>query len=112
MSGCIRGSCRHDRRCNSGKLSPRQAYDYGLSWAQGSGVDPAIHGALAAATTEPPAEFSRNQGWVLLALQNAYFRLLHATSLANGVIETVRAGATQIPTRRSAVHSSARCMGA
>ena len=32
------------------------------------------------------------RGWVLVALRNAFFRLLHAPSLEEGVIETVHGG--------------------
>lgn len=40
----------------------------------------------------PPADFMRQQGWVKTALQNAFHRLLHAESLEQGVIDTVREG--------------------
>jgi ADP-ribosylglycohydrolase len=33
-----------------------------------------------------------NQGWVRVAFQNAFYQLLHASTLEEGVINTVRAG--------------------
>ena len=32
------------------------------------------------------------QGWVLIALQNAFYQLLHAATLEKGVVATVMAG--------------------
>jgi ADP-ribosyl-[dinitrogen reductase] hydrolase len=60
-----------------------------------SGEPAASSGVLAAlerAADEPPAEFHRQQGWVLIALQNAFHRLLHAPSLEAGIVETVACG--------------------
>jgi ADP-ribosylglycohydrolase len=47
---------------------------------------------LEAAADAPPGNFSRQEGWVLIALRNAFFRLLHASSLEEGVVATVMAG--------------------
>jgi ADP-ribosyl-[dinitrogen reductase] hydrolase len=46
----------------------------------------------AGAAGRPPADFLRQQGWVLIALQNAFYRLLHAPSLEEGIVATVNAG--------------------
>jgi ADP-ribosylglycohydrolase len=48
--------------------------------------------ALEAARRGPPDDFSRQQGWVLIALRNAFYRLLHAPSFEEGVVGTVMAG--------------------
>jgi ADP-ribosyl-[dinitrogen reductase] hydrolase len=48
--------------------------------------------ALERAADAPPAEFYHQQGWVLIALQNAFYRLLHAPSLEDGVVDTVACG--------------------
>lgn len=37
-------------------------------------------------------DFETDQGWVLIALQNAFYRLFHASGLEDGVIATVGAG--------------------
>lgn len=51
-----------------------------------------VRGALSAAATEPPASFMDRQGWVLVALQNAFHQLLHAESVEEGVVRTVMSG--------------------
>ncbi len=56
--------------------------------AAGSGV----LRTLEAAAREIPEDFYQQMGWVLKALQNAFYRLLHAPDLATGVIQTVSLG--------------------
>ena len=41
---------------------------------------------------ERPKAFETDRGWVLIALQNAFYRLFHASALEDGVIATVAAG--------------------
>ncbi|HEY5635368.1 MAG TPA: inositol monophosphatase family protein [Burkholderiales bacterium] len=53
---------------------------------------PAREAIEAGAAGEPPADFQRHQGWVCVALQNAFYRLLHSPSLEVGLIDTVGAG--------------------
>jgi ADP-ribosylglycohydrolase len=49
--------------------------------------------SLRAAAVSPPVEFTASKsGWVLVAFQNAFFRLLHAASLEKGIVDTVRCG--------------------
>jgi ADP-ribosylglycohydrolase len=66
---------------------PDQMYQAALSGAQGQVLE-----ALEKARLQPPSDFVHHMGWVLLALQNAFYRLLHASSLEEGVVDTVRAG--------------------
>src|SRR5207248_6989095 len=40
----------------------------------------------------PPADYEHQQGWVLIALQNAFHQLLNAPGPIEAVIRTVRAG--------------------
>ncbi|MFT3771381.1 MAG: inositol monophosphatase family protein [Minicystis sp.] len=56
------------------------------------GGEAAVIEAIENARHAPPARFDVNQGWVKTALQNAFYRLLHAPSLEEGVIATVMAG--------------------
>ena len=39
-----------------------------------------------------PESYGRHMGWVLVALQNAFYRLLHGTSFEDGLIATVKKG--------------------
>jgi len=41
---------------------------------------------------EVPADFMTHQGWVLLALQNAFYQLFSARSAEEGIIATVARG--------------------
>jgi ADP-ribosylglycohydrolase len=70
----------------------REPYEAASGWAQTVGLEPAVLKALRAAEREPPADYHTQQGWVLVALQNACYQLLHAPSLEAGVVSTVRAG--------------------
>jgi hypothetical protein len=44
------------------------------------------------AESRPPTDYERKQGLVLIALQNAFYQLLHAPSLEERVVDTVRHG--------------------
>ncbi len=48
--------------------------------------------AIAGAAEAPPADYIRQQGWVLIAFRNALWQLLHAPSFQEGVIDTVMRG--------------------
>ena len=67
-------------------------YGAALSWARAAGVDATVLRALESATSGPPASYSRQMGWVLIALQNAFYQALHAPSFEEGVVRTVMAG--------------------
>jgi ADP-ribosylglycohydrolase len=71
-------------------LDPRQTWDYALKWS--ASVEPGVRQAIEAAQDGPPADYQSQQGWVLVALQNAFFQLLHARNLEEAVVATVRAG--------------------
>lgn len=52
----------------------------------------AVRESLRAARSSPPADFMGRQGWVLVALQNAFYQLLHANGIETGVSDTVMRG--------------------
>lgn len=66
--------------------SREEMYDAALAHSDGS-VRDALRAARHAAPQGQPHE-----GWVLIALQNAFFRLLHSDGFEQGVIDTVRIG--------------------
>jgi ADP-ribosylglycohydrolase/fructose-1,6-bisphosphatase/inositol monophosphatase family enzyme len=70
----------------------RDAYDAAMGWARAAGAQAPVVRALEAARSEAPACDGEKQGWVLIALQNAFHELLHAQSLEAGVVATVRRG--------------------
>jgi ADP-ribosylglycohydrolase/fructose-1,6-bisphosphatase/inositol monophosphatase family enzyme len=68
-----------------------RAYEAALGWTR-SAAAPSVTEALEAARSSPPVCDSGSQGFVLLTLQNAFYELLHAPSLEDGVVATVRRG--------------------
>ncbi|MCF7936780.1 MAG: ADP-ribosylglycohydrolase family protein, partial [Synergistales bacterium] len=56
------------------------------NWARRRHVDPALADTVAAARHAPPADYLRQQGWVLIAFGNALWQLLHASTLEEGVV--------------------------
>jgi ADP-ribosyl-[dinitrogen reductase] hydrolase len=67
-------------------------FEAAVAWARGAEVQGPVLAALEAARRAPPADYLTHQGWVLVALQNAFYWLLRAPSLEDGVVATVRAG--------------------
>lgn len=70
-------------------------YEHALTVARESGVDALVLNALRKAETETPGREDFNgasQGWVLVAFQNAFFQLLHASTLEEGVVDSVMRG--------------------
>jgi len=70
---------------------PRPAYEAALGWARAA-AEPSVTRVLEAAVEEAPVCDARQVGWVLIALQNAFHELLHAESLEQAVVRTVRRG--------------------
>ena len=69
-----------------------ECYRAALEEARKGGVS-AVISALETAVTHAPEEMDRhNVGWVLLALQNAFYRLLHSESFEEALVETVGCG--------------------
>jgi len=54
--------------------------------------EPSVYKTLQKSADSLPDDFSFKSGWVLLALQNAFYRLLHAGDTEQGIIETVNEG--------------------
>jgi ADP-ribosylglycohydrolase len=67
---------------------------YGLidSWAAEIPVRPEVRDVIRAARQTAPHDYLTHQGWVLIAFQNALWQLLHASSLEEGVVDTVMRG--------------------
>ncbi len=68
-----------------------EVHETALGWARGH-ASPAVVASLEAAAERPPEDFESQQGWVLIALQNAFFRLLHAATLEDGIVDTAMCG--------------------
>ncbi len=72
--------------------APSTLYAGTLLWAEHLDAEPALRGALLDAAIAPPTDFKRHQGWVLIAVRNALWQLLHAPTLEEGVVDTVMRG--------------------
>jgi ADP-ribosyl-[dinitrogen reductase] hydrolase len=71
----------------------QESYEYALTLVSKADISEALKGSLRAAAEAPPIDFiTSKSGWVLVAFQNAFFRLLHAASPENGIVDTVRCG--------------------
>ena len=55
-------------------------------------ADESVIGALRAAVDSPPVCNVSNRGWVLIALQTAFYVALHSTTFEEGVVATVMRG--------------------
>lgn len=72
-------------------LDAEQAYELALVWDREHGDSPTVTKALRDARNRPPP-FEPNIGHVIIALQNAFYQALHATTLEEGVVATVMGG--------------------
>jgi ADP-ribosylglycohydrolase/fructose-1,6-bisphosphatase/inositol monophosphatase family enzyme len=72
---------------------PEAAFRAAEGWARDAGAALLVLEALEAARSEAPrCDTPRSQGWVRIALQNAFHELLHAPGPEEGVVATVRRG--------------------
>lgn len=63
-----------------------------IDWARELKADASLVNALQLAAEVPPANYVEQQGWVVTAFHNAFWQLLHAPSLEDGVVDTVMRG--------------------
>jgi len=71
---------------------PEPAYRAALEWAGRAGAALSVVEALRGAAEGPPVCDGESQGFVLIALRNAFHELLYAEGLEAGVVATVRRG--------------------
>jgi ADP-ribosyl-[dinitrogen reductase] hydrolase len=73
--------------------TPRGVFDFASAYAADAELDPNVGACLRdAGRGENVRDFSSQMGWVKIALTNAFFQLVHATSLEEGVVDTVMRG--------------------
>lgn len=72
--------------------SPRELYQCVLAWAGETDASSNLVATIRDASVSPPRDYYHQQGWVLIAFPNALWQLLHASSLEDGVIDTVMRG--------------------
>lgn len=72
--------------------SPSKLYERILGWCSNFRVGKTVLDAVRRAESSPPADFMRQQGWVLVAFQNAIWQMLHARSFEDALVDTVMRG--------------------
>lgn len=72
--------------------SPPELYREIVSWANTMDTERELLEAIKGAAETPPSDCIHHQGWVLIALRNALWQLLHAHNLEEGVVDTVMRG--------------------
>jgi ADP-ribosyl-[dinitrogen reductase] hydrolase len=70
----------------------RNLYCQIVTWAEEMKVDGNLIDTIRGAAETPPADYVHQQGWVLTALRNALWQLLHAPNLEEAVVDTVMRG--------------------
>ena len=60
-------------------------------WAEDMAAAPLVEAAKGAKES-PPADYTRQQGWVLIAFRNALWQLSHAENFEEAVVDTVMRG--------------------
>jgi ADP-ribosylglycohydrolase/fructose-1,6-bisphosphatase/inositol monophosphatase family enzyme len=71
---------------------PAAVYQFVMEWAAASGIHPDVQATLSGAADRPPEDFCSQMGWMRIALQNAFYQLLHARTFREGVESTILQG--------------------
>ena len=74
------------------RSEPTELYRSISAHARALRAEPELLSAVESAARTVPENYVRHQGWVLTALHNALWQLLHAPSLEEGIINTVMRG--------------------
>lgn len=72
--------------------SAQQIYEDVKDWATAMKAEKPLMKAILDAADRRPVDYLHQQGWVLIAFQNALYQLLYAKSLEEGVVDTVMCG--------------------
>ena len=78
--------------CLATDKSPLKVYEFILGLAKKRYVAPTVLEALTNARKYQPDDYQTQMGWVLIALQNAFWQLLHAENFEDGVVSTINCG--------------------
>ncbi len=92
--------CQHANRVYAETLAyairsgaaPEAIHRFALETGERAESPKAVIDAVVSAASKPPDDYSSQMGWGLIALQNAFWQLLHAESLEQGVVSTVMSG--------------------
>ena len=70
----------------------KELYRYICDTASKRTDEPTLLASIKDAEKEPPEDYVTQQGWVLVAFQNALWQLTHAPDLESGVVDTIMHG--------------------
>jgi ADP-ribosylglycohydrolase len=76
----------------SSRKKPQETYEDIKVWATELKVEKNLMTAILDAPNSVPPDYVSQQGWVIIAFQNALWQLLNASSLEEGVVDTVMRG--------------------
>jgi len=72
--------------------APEVIHRFAIEVAERARSPKTVIDAIANAGSKRPDNYSRQMGWLLIALQNAFWQLLHAGSMEQGIVSTVMSG--------------------
>jgi ADP-ribosyl-[dinitrogen reductase] hydrolase len=72
--------------------APTEVHAFAVALAREQQFESEVIETLEAASDRLPSSFTRSQGWVLIALQNACYQLLHAADFEEALVATVGYG--------------------
>jgi len=75
----------------SSGCGPGEVYESTVRYAEGAACKEVLE-AVQKAQKEPPADYIHQMGWVLIALKNAFYQMLHAADVEEGIVNTVMQG--------------------
>jgi len=67
-------------------------YEQIFRWAHERLKEPSLLEVVSKGAEKPPKDYFTHQGWVLIALHNALWQLVHSESLEEGIVNTARKG--------------------
>jgi hypothetical protein len=71
---------------------PEHVHRFAVDVAKKAESPKSVVEALCNAASKRPDDYSRQMGWVLIALQNAFWQLLHVDSLEEAIVSTISFG--------------------
>lgn len=72
--------------------TPESIYQHIRRWSVDLRADESVLSVIDTALTEKPVDYVEQQGWVLIAFQNALWQLVNSESLEEAIIDTVMRG--------------------
>jgi ADP-ribosylglycohydrolase len=72
--------------------TPGALYEKIVDWGKQINANAPLLGVIHKARNDPPDEYFRRMGWVLIAFHNALYQLLHAPNFEEALVDTIMRG--------------------